>query len=193
MSVRDTIRARVHKGDTRLLADLRKAASDAAAAGDFDAAAMLWDAEAAATAGAPTTEVQLGAAVEVDIGDSVLILGYVQAVHADAKQVEVAHADEVTTGGYTFPVGYVSTHPLDAITILLPPDPEPDPLPEPELPPIYDYASMKSAGLLVKSALKNQVQHGGPVVFPDRPTPVIRNTASDRRRQEEEREAHAHA
>lgn len=195
MSVHDIISTRVAKGDTRLLADLRKRAADAAAAGDYEAAASLYDLEGDVTAAAPKTEVQIGAAVEVDIGDGILLLGYVQAVHAEAKMVDVAHADEITTGGYTFPVGYVSSHLADSVTVLLLQDPEPDALPEPELPPIYDYdaLAMKAvAGTFVKSALAHQVQHGGPVAFPDRPTPD-RNTASDRRRQEEEREAHAHA
>jgi hypothetical protein len=195
MSVHEVIRKRIAGGDTRLLADLRKTAIDAAAAGDYDAASNLWDVADAAIEEAPTTEVQIGAPCEVDIGDGVLILGFVTAVHAEAKMVEVAHDEEFkTANGITFPPGYVSTHPVDAVTVLLLPEPVPEPqLPEPELPPIYDVLAMKgAAGVLVKSALAHQVRHSGPVSFPDRPMPPS-NTASDRRRQEEEREAHAHA
>jgi hypothetical protein len=203
VSVRDVIRTRVHKGDTRLLADIRKAAGGAAAAGSYDQAAAFYDLEADATEEAPTIGVDIGQPVEVDVGDGVLLLGTVTAIYPEARNVDVSHYEEFTTGnGYTFPKGYVSTHPIDAITVLLPPEPvaDPAPAPSPSLPPVdlsHVFASLPktaAAGILVKSALAAQESHGGTVTFPDRHTPVTRNTASDARRLQEEKEARrAHA
>jgi hypothetical protein len=245
---RDSIRQRVHRGDTKLLADIRKAASDPAVAGQYDEAAAFHDLEAEVTEEAPKVGIDIGQAVEVDVGDGALILGTITAIYPEARNVDVEHFESVTTGnGYKFPAGYVSTHPIDAVTVILPPEPVAEPAlpPSPSLPPVSlsnvfahlptekvmkgsvlvdlledsvllpwggsaqfpgltnrpapvtddDALLPKTAasGVLVKSALASQERHGGPVEFPERTAPITRNSASDARRAQEEKDARAHA
>lgn len=202
MSARSVIRKRVAGGDTALLALVRKAANDAASAGNYDEAAAMFQLEAEAVDEAPKVALDVGAAAEVNIGDGQSILGTVVAIHAAAKMVEVEHYEEYRTAdGTTLPAGYVSTHPVDAVTVLLPPEPVAEPAlpPTPALPPVdlsqvFDVLPKSAgSGVLVKSALAAQETHGGPVAFPDRDAPVTRNSVSDKRRAQEEKDVRAHA